>query len=83
MDETPTTIFNPTRSSFTHTYDISGKGVPVPFTIESLKYATFGKTIADHLAKHLRNKIIGEMPGIITDSVMDKVTKEIYGYDTE
>ncbi len=81
MEETPTTIFNPTKSDFTHTYDVSGKGEPIPFTIGALKYATFGKTIADHLAKHLRNKIIGEMNGIITDNMMDKVTKDIYYHD--
>lgn len=82
MDETPVTIFNPTKSAFTHTYDVSGKGEPQPFTIEALEYATFPKTIADHLAKHLRNKIIGEINGVVTDVQMTKVTNEIYGYDT-
>jgi len=71
-------IFNPTSDDFTHTYDVSGTGSPVPFTIGSRESIKLPKRIADHLAKHLRNRIVGKMPGVITDTIVEEVNKTIY-----
>lgn len=54
-DITPTNIFNPTLRDFTCTYVEKNK--PIEYTIKSLETATFPKYLADHIVKHLAQKI--------------------------
>jgi len=65
-------IFNPTKSNFTHKY------CGIPYTLKSYEGDKFSKPIADHLAKHLKDEIVGRMPGVITEEVIEKVYKDIY-----
>lgn len=67
-----TYIFNPTKQDFTYSW--LGK----PYTIKSYEGQKFPTEIADHLAKHLKNNIVGEMKGVITDTIIEKVLKSIY-----
>jgi len=53
-DETPTSIYNPDKSDFTITWNDE------PYTIHAGEIETYPKWLADHIAKHLCKKLIGE-----------------------
>lgn len=50
-------LYNPLRTDFTWNW-AGENNVPQPYTIPSLGIATFPVRIADHLAKHLAQKIV-------------------------
>ena len=74
IDETPVEkyLFNPTKSDFTYNW------LGNPYTIKSYEGKKFPTEIADHLAKHLKDEIVGQMKGVITDTVIEKVLASIY-----
>lgn len=54
-DLTPTSLYNPSKEDFTVTWD----NQPVK-TLHAGEIETYPKWLADHVAKHLCKKIIGE-----------------------
>lgn len=57
----PIPLYNPTKDNFSTTYDINGDGNPVAYTIASEEIAYFEPAIAEHMKKHLANKLVNEM----------------------
>ena len=72
VPETEVHLINPTRDDFVDT--IQG----VTYTLKSLEGGSFEKSVGDLIATHLKDKIVGEMSGVITDVRIDKVLKDIY-----
>jgi hypothetical protein len=70
-------IFNPTKEPFSITYAYDFES-PRVYTLESYEGKKFPRVIADHIAKHLKNKIISDKPGVITEAIIEKVLKTIY-----
>lgn len=50
-------IFNPLNSDFTALYDVESNNSPKSFTIPAKEVREFPELIANHIAKHLINKI--------------------------
>lgn len=79
--DTPSTeeiyIFNPTKEDFTHSCALLD-GVSRQYTLKSYEGRKFPKVVADHLAKHLKDKIVGDMNGVITELQIEKAYKSIY-----
>lgn len=74
-------IFNPTRDDFTISYDIDGDNTPEPFTVRAREGIKIKRFIADHIAKKLKDEIVGKMQGVITDKVVEDVYATIKFYD--
>jgi len=53
-------VFNPLEEDFTVQYDINGDNKPVPFTSRAGEIQFFEEVIADHIIKHLVDKIANE-----------------------
>lgn len=51
-------VYNPTKEDFTCTYDTNGDGQPLSYTVNSMDIAFFPDFIAEHVKKHLADKII-------------------------
>lgn len=71
-------LFNPDNEDFTVTYDINEDGKPLSYTIHAGEIASFEPIIADHVRKHLVNRIVMKR-GIKTNYEDDfkKVNKEL------
>ncbi len=71
-DETPVSLYNPDKEDFTITW--AGE----PHTIHAGEIETYPKWLADHMAKHLCKKLIGDR-GIKVNYEADyeKIMKEI------
>lgn len=55
---TPKHIWNPLATDFTTTY-ANENNEPISYTCPSLRISTFPTYIADHMAKHLAQEIVG------------------------
>ncbi len=51
-------VRNPTDDDFSVTYDINNNGKPVTFTVPSHTIEYFEPIIAEHIIKHLAQKIV-------------------------
>jgi hypothetical protein len=71
-------LFNPSKNSFSTTYDINGNGSPLMFTIDGLDFADFNDIVGEHMKKHLADFILNER-GIKTNAFddLDKIKREI------
>jgi hypothetical protein len=56
QDDTPTNIFNPLSEDFTWTM-ANEQNEKVEYTMPSMSISTFPKYLADHMARHLAQKI--------------------------
>jgi hypothetical protein len=70
--QTEVHLFNPTKNDFT---DII---LGTPYTIKAYEGARFEKNVGDLIATHLKDKIIGEISGVITDEIIRRTFSEIY-----
>ena len=69
-------VFNPTKNDFTTSYDVNENGHPQEFTIRSREGDKFKRFIADHIAKKLKDEILGAMKN--NNRSRDLVEEEIY-----
>lgn len=71
-------IYNPDGEDFTVTYDINENGIPEKFTIPAGEAKRFITPIADHIMKHLANRLVMKR-GIKTNyqDEYERVLKEI------
>lgn len=56
-DETPKSLYNPLTEDFTVTYR-DDNNTPIPYTIHAGEIETFPKYLADHIEKHLAQKLV-------------------------
>jgi len=64
-DETPTLLRNPTKQDFKHQM-ANDENIPKEYVLPSRKIVSFPKYIADHLAKHLAQKMALEEQTVLT-----------------
>ncbi|MHC4269153.1 MAG: hypothetical protein ACYSWS_03425 [Planctomycetota bacterium] len=57
MNKNKVLVFNPLNEDFTVKYDINNDRNPVAFTIKAKEVSEFNKIVADHLKKHLANRL--------------------------
>lgn len=51
-------IYNPDNEDFTITYDLNEDKIPLTYTIHAKEYGVFPEPVANHIVKHLADKII-------------------------
>jgi hypothetical protein len=71
-------VFNPLDDDFTVTYDINGDRSPLAFTVHSGEIEFFQPAVAEHIKKHLADKILNQRT-VKTNWADDheKIVKEI------
>jgi len=71
-------VYNPLSEDFSVTYDISGRGEPVLFTVHAGEIEFFEPVVARHVKKHLVDKIYN-LRGKKFNSELDKkeISKEV------
>lgn len=76
-------IFNPTKDDFTTSYDIEGDFRPTFFTVRAREGIKIQRFLADHIAKKLKDEIMGNMNDISRskDIVEEEIYKTIKFYD--
>jgi hypothetical protein len=70
--ETQVYIINPTRDDFTDVI------LGISYTLKSFEAKRFDKYVGDLIATHLKDKIVGQIPGVISDEIIKKTLGSIY-----
>jgi hypothetical protein len=60
-------VYNPLNEDFTVKYDIRGNKNPKAFTLKAKEIAQFDRVIANHLKKHLANKMFDLLGDVTKD----------------
>lgn len=68
-------VYNPTNEEFSVQYDVNGDGNPVTFTLKAMDIEYFDPVVAEHIKKHLADKILYSKGKMVMD--YDKETAEI------
>jgi len=53
-------VYNPTHDDFSDNYDTNGNGVPITYVVPAREMEYFDEVIANHVKKHLVNRLINE-----------------------
>lgn len=71
-------LYNPLTEDFSMPYDLNEDGVPITFTLHAGEIESFPTPVAEHLKKHLANKIAFTTKGNGGwEAAYDKAVKKI------